>query len=86
MRALPIKWYHEKYQVPRGEQIMMRCCSKEGGPVDHLITRVPRVPRFEEPFYKLYRVIFAANGIPNDIKLVKTSKDPLILEDLVFRN
>ena len=81
MRALPIKWYHEKYQVPRGEQIVMRCCSKEDGPVDYLITRVPRL---EEPFYKLYRVIFAANGIPGDIKLVKTSKDPLILEDLVF--
>ena len=83
MRAHPVKWYEEKYKIPRGEEIVMRCCSKEGGPVDYLIVRVPRL---EGPFYKLYQVIFESliPGIPKDIKLVKTGKDPLVLEDIVF--
>lgn len=59
----------------------MRCCSKENGPVDYLITVVHRL---EEDFYKLYSVVFGPDSIPANVKLVKVSKDPLILEDIVF--
>lgn len=83
MRVHPIKWYDEKYKVPRDEKIVLRCCSKEGGPVDHLITVAERFP---DKMYKLYKVVFESltPSIPKSVKLLKVAKNPIVLEDMVF--
>lgn len=79
------EWWDINYSVPAGEKIVMRAASKEDGPVDHLITKHEL-----KQIYKLYKVKEGPAKDSHDIlyrkkiDFVKSAKDPLILEDMIF--
>lgn len=80
MAHLTSRWYSRQYDIPKGEEIKMRCCSKEGSDVIDFII-ASRLIAPNEYQYKLYKVVKPPKPI---VQLIKVAKDPLILEDYIF--
>lgn len=78
-------WWNEQYDIPRGEKVVHRIASQEGGVVDYIITAEHYNDPERDATYKLYILAgIPMPHMPRKVKLVATAKDPRPLTGLAF--